>query len=621
MESHRSAATGDSGCEGRQTQRDTPAAAGAKPPAAALGPGLAAPAGVTRLSPGEHRRGSVPGSGTSCPAPAGSTAALRPGLCPPRLQRNGLEHFPAGAGVCPSLCSSRARGQLGAVSQPGVCRYGSRLDCCPGWRKNKGHCEATCGHGCKYGECTGPNKCKCFPGFTGKTCNQDLNECGLKPRPCEHRCMNTHGSYKCYCPNGYMLMPDGTCASSRTCAMVNCQYGCEEVKGQVQCLCPSGGLQLGPNGRTCIDIDECSTGKAVCSYNRRCVNTFGSFYCKCQLGYELKYTSSRYNCVDVNECVTNTHRCSLHAECLNTQGSFQCRCKQGYQGSGFDCAVIPQKAVKEIVRNPGTAKDTIKKLLSHKSSVKKHKTVKNAIPEAAETPPSKSHLQLLDYEGGIHIGESYSEEEKETAAAAEEEESDEEEKEDFENQIDERSLRGDVFFPKVKEAAAFGPHLAQRKIPVSRPEQEVDCSFGRGVCDWKQDADDDFDWNPADRDRGDGYYMAVPAFVGHKNDLGRLKLLLTDLKPKSSYCLIFSYRLAGEKVGKLRVFLANKKSAPVWEENKGKDEKWRTGKIEIFQGAETTNSVTFESERGKGKTGEIGVDNVILISGLCPEDT
>lgn len=92
--------------------------------------------------------------------------------------------------------------------------------------------------------------------------------------------------------------------------------------------------------------------------------------------------------------------------------------------------------------------------------------------------------------------------------------------------------------------------------------------------------------------QGDGYYMAVPAFVGHKNDMGRLKLLLTDLKPKSSYCLIFSYRLAGEKVGKLRVFLANKKTAPVWEENKGKDEKWRTGKIEIFQGPETTNSVS-----------------------------
>lgn len=108
--------------------------------------------------------------------------------------------------------------------------------------------------------------------------------------------------------------------------------------------------------------------------------------------------------------------------------------------------VIPEKSVKEIARSPGTAKDTIKKLLAHKSSVKKHKTIKNAIPEAAVTPPS-THLQLLDYEGGIDLGESYSEEEKETAAAAEEEaeESDEEEKEDSENQIDERSLRGDVF--------------------------------------------------------------------------------------------------------------------------------------------------------------------------------
>lgn len=41
----------------------------------------------------------------------------------------------------------------------------------------------------------------------------DLNECGLKPRPCKHRCMNTFGSYKCYCLSGYMLLPDGSCSS------------------------------------------------------------------------------------------------------------------------------------------------------------------------------------------------------------------------------------------------------------------------------------------------------------------------------------------------------------------------------------------------------------------------
>ncbi|MED6274792.1 hypothetical protein CHARACLAT_020006 [Characodon lateralis] len=58
-------------------------------------------------------------------------------------------------------------------TQPGVCRYGRRLECCYGWMKNtKGQCEAQCEHGCKHGECVGPSKCKCFPGYTGKTCNQ-----------------------------------------------------------------------------------------------------------------------------------------------------------------------------------------------------------------------------------------------------------------------------------------------------------------------------------------------------------------------------------------------------------------------------------------------------------------
>lgn len=60
----------------------------------------------------------------------------------------------------------------------------------------------------------------------------------------------------------------------------------------------------------------------------------------CQEPWGSTQFSLRRLCLppDVNECVTNTHRCNLHAECLNTQGSFQCKCKQGYRGSGFDCA-------------------------------------------------------------------------------------------------------------------------------------------------------------------------------------------------------------------------------------------------------------------------------------------
>uniref|UniRef100_A0ACB8FIG8 Uncharacterized protein n=1 Tax=Sphaerodactylus townsendi TaxID=933632 RepID=A0ACB8FIG8_9SAUR len=409
--------------------------------------------------------------------------------------------------------------------------------------------------------------------------------------------MNTHGSYKCYCLNGYMLMPDGTCANSRTCAMVNCQYGCEEVKDDVQCLCPSSGLQLAENGKTCIDIDECSTGKAMCSFNRRCINTFGSYYCKCQIGYEMKYENGRYDCIDINECTAITKKCNLHAECFNTQGSFKCKCKLGYRGNGFECSVIHENSVKEIPRIVGVTKEKFKKLLMHKNSVKKHEDIKNVIPELPVIPPSKTHVRPLDYEDGIHIDGLLSKQGKGTEDVGRGErieEKEEVEGEDHENQgKPEKKLRGDVF---------------------------LDCSFGQGTCAWQQDANDDFDWNPAHHDNGDGYYMAVPTFTGHKKNVGRLKLLLTDLKPKGIYCLIFSYRLAGDRVGKLRVIVGNDSHTPSWEQSMADDEHWKTGQIEVFVGAESSMNITFEAEHGKGKTGEIGVDTVILVSGLCPED-
>ncbi|XP_012673099.2 nephronectin [Clupea harengus] len=207
----------------------------------------------------------------------------------------------------------------------GLCWYGSKVDCCWGWRRvNWGECQPVCDSGCKNGDCIGPDKCKCHPGYTGKTCNQDVNECGIKPRPCKHRCVNTLGSYKCYCLNGYMMMPDNTCRS-RTCALANCQYGCEMKKGEVRCLCPSPGLRLGPDQRTCVDVDECATGLAVCPRSRRCVNTFGSYQCTCHHGFQLRYANGRYQCI------------SDRSLCFDTPGSRKCKCKEIAHGRGLLC--------------------------------------------------------------------------------------------------------------------------------------------------------------------------------------------------------------------------------------------------------------------------------------------
>ncbi|XP_039324363.1 nephronectin isoform X4 [Saimiri boliviensis] len=276
------------------------------------------------------------------------------------------------------------------ASSLGLCRYGGRIGCCWGWTlQSWGQCQpfyvlrqriarircqlkAVCQPRCKHGECIGPNKCKCHPGYAGKTCNQDehiptpldqgseqplfqpldhkatslpsrdLNECGLKPRPCKHRCMNTYGSYKCYCLNGYMLMPDGSCSSALTCSMANCQYGCDVVKGQIRCQCPSPGLQLAPDGRTCVDVDECATGRASCPRFRQCVNTFGSYICKCHKGFDLMYIGGKYQCHDIDECSLGQYQCSSFARCYNIHGSYKCKCKEGYQGDGLTCVYIPK---------------------------------------------------------------------------------------------------------------------------------------------------------------------------------------------------------------------------------------------------------------------------------------
>ncbi|XP_014845986.1 PREDICTED: epidermal growth factor-like protein 6 isoform X1 [Poecilia mexicana] len=507
--------------------------------------------------------------------------------------------------------------QVHAGSQAGVCRYGKRLECCYGWVKNnKGQCEAQCEHGCKHGECVGPNKCKCFPGYTGKTCNQDLNECGLKPRPCEHRCMNTHGSYKCYCLNGYMLMSDGSCANSRTCSIAHCQYGCEEVEGEIRCLCPSAGLQLGQDERTCVDIDECTTGKNLCPHNRQCVNTFGSYYCKCQNGYDLKYVNGKYDCVDLDECADETHKCSQHAVCLNTHGSYRCRCKPGFRGNGFECSAKPFYQ-RSWDGDKGSADDSLNvipdsqvrpEILGGKLS---NEEIKNAIPETVPTPSPNVLHQPFDYDGEVYVG-TPTEERKEEFPEEKEEEEEEEE-----NQL---NPRGDVFISEDFESV-FGPPTEVKEIYIEPPQEEyfLDCNFDQGACEWVQDKTDDMDWTVAYHDKGGEYYMALSGLIGGREDVAKLKLLLSDRAQHGSFCLTFDYRVAGHDVGSLRVLLDNN-AYPVWEQRKSKNQSWQTEFLTVAWKEEAPQSIIFEAQRGKGIGGEIGLDNVVLTSGPCQED-
>ena len=71
-------------------------------------------------------------------------------------------------------------------------------------------CDTACGiaHECIqicHKTPTGP-KCGCNPGFTlsenGKSCD-DIDECKVDSKICNHYCQNTKGSFKCTCHDEY----------------------------------------------------------------------------------------------------------------------------------------------------------------------------------------------------------------------------------------------------------------------------------------------------------------------------------------------------------------------------------------------------------------------------------
>jgi hypothetical protein len=94
-------------------------------------------------------------------------------------------------------------------------------------------------------------ECVCSPGFEGKRCEKDLNECQSNPCANGGTCHDLHNDYRCSCPPGWT----GT----------NCQQ----------------------------DIDECLQLKP-CIRAKQCVNTNGSFICLCESGLKLTKVLSSF---------------------------------------------------------------------------------------------------------------------------------------------------------------------------------------------------------------------------------------------------------------------------------------------------------------------------------------
>ena len=205
----------------------------------------------------------------------------------------------------------------------------------------------------------------------------DTNEC-RDPNFCTGAnmlCINTVGSAKCSCKNGFQQNGDECHPAPAPGACVNARCGenaeCIAFGKVAQCVCKAG---FKGNGKFCTDVDECLAGLHNCNGNATCTNFPGDFKCNCKEGFigngvecaepnscennncasnanciaksattfecECKegFWGNGYTCNDKNECLKKeNNRCSTLAKCENTVGSYTCTCGDGFQGDGITC--------------------------------------------------------------------------------------------------------------------------------------------------------------------------------------------------------------------------------------------------------------------------------------------
>ena len=108
---------------------------------------------------------------------------------------------------------------------------------------------------------------------------------------------------------------------------------CTNTFGSFTCACNHGWEGL--TGKSCSNVDECSAAFDQCDAETTTCNDntdddFG-YACPCKTGYKKVDKKDNF-CIDIDECDEGSHDCKTeNGFCENTVGSYNCFCDPGYE--------------------------------------------------------------------------------------------------------------------------------------------------------------------------------------------------------------------------------------------------------------------------------------------------
>ncbi|KAG9332703.1 hypothetical protein JZ751_014802, partial [Albula glossodonta] len=149
-----------------------------------------------------------------------------------------------------------------------------------------------------------------------------IDECSFD-RACDHSCVNSPGSFQCFCHKGYVLYGLAHCGDVDECSINRggCKFGCVNTLGSYDCTCPPG-YKLHWNKKDCIESDNSYTvSLELCVLFSLTAESDNSYTVSCGIPILRGKTSARLNSSNSQSCIGGGQPCT---NCLVTFINLKC---------------------------------------------------------------------------------------------------------------------------------------------------------------------------------------------------------------------------------------------------------------------------------------------------------